>query len=775
MLYTAHIRSDGTEQTVRTHLLNVSRLAGEYLEPCQMSTVGRLVGVLHDAGKLTAEFNGYIHQLIKAARGSIDHSYAGARLLYALYDTASPTERTAALTMAHTIVSHHGLHDWLDGDGRDYFSARISRSEGFDEVESAINDTVSEAELKELASEALGEWQTCTEAISKISADKTELAFGLGMLERLIQSALIDADRTDTADFMSGIETPDPPDRAELWKKMQGKLEGELAAFENRTDSISLRRRSISDRCEQFARHRIGACKLIVPTGGGKTLASLRAAITQCRCFGKDRIFYIAPFMSILEQNSDVIGRIAGEGSFLEHHSDMLASIEDENELNEYLLRAERWDSPVISTTMVQFFNTLFSAQTSSVRRMHRLANSVIIIDEVQSVPLKCSDLFCLAVNFLTRVCRTSVILCSATQPTFERKEKYRLLLDDQPDMISDYEEDFQAFRRTRVIPPESGSDFDSGDAACFCCERFRENGDLLVITNTKAQARRLYELIKEELGSEAAVMHLSANMCPAHRRQRIEELRGMLKEHKPVVCVTTQLIEAGVDISFRCVVRSLAGLDNAAQAAGRCNRSGEYGRLCPVYLIKLKDEALGRLDEIKTAREQTENITKYMPGADLLSVDVQNEFFSRMFKEFSERLSYPVKDGDTDTTLLDLLSLDKERWQLCKKADKFTSQAFRTAGTLFEVIDKNTESVIVPYDDAAEELIGGLNSDKSPAEMRELLRRAQKYSVSVYSGSSPGQAVYTTLSGAKVLRNQYYSREFGLDLNGSEHELLCY
>ena len=248
-----------------------------------------------------------------------------------------------------------------------------------------------------------------------------------------------------------------------------------------------------------------------------------------------------------------------------------------------------------------------------------------------------------------------------------------------------------------------------------------------------------------------------------------------MLKEHKPVVCVTTQLIEAGVDISFRCVVRSLAGLDNAAQAAGRCNRSGEYGRLCPVYLIKLKDEALGRLDEIKTAREQTENITKYMPGADLLSVDVQNEFFSRMFKEFSERLSYPVKDGDTDTTLLDLLSLDKERWQLCKKVDKFTSQAFRTAGTLFEVIDKNTESVIVPYDDAAEELIGGLNSDKSPAEMRELLRRAQKYSVSVYSGSSPGQAVYTTLSGAKVLRKQYYSGEFGLDLNGSEHELLCY
>lgn len=776
MQFTAHVRkTDKAVQTVGEHCRNVADLAEGYLEGVGLGKTGKLVGLMHDAGKLSVAFDDYINERSNAVRGSIDHSFAGARYLTDLCVDSDDEQKKAVISMAHVIMSHHGLCDWVDENCEDNFGRRVLKNDSYDEICGNISELIDGEDMEYLIKTASEEWLTSDTA----AENKTEYAFYIGMLERLIQSALIDADRIDTADFMSAKETSPEPDYTALWSEMDRRMDEKLSGFEGCADRISLQRRSISDRCAAFAEHRVGACRLIVPTGGGKTLSSMRFAIKQCERFGLKRIFYIAPFMSILEQNSEIIADLAGKENFLEHHSNIVAQIDDENEYNAYQLSAERWDKPVIATTMVQFLNTLFSGKTSSVRRMHRFSEAVIIVDEAQSVPLRCTNLFALAVNFLTKVCGSTVVLCSATQPTFEQNN-HRLILDENPDMITDHVSDFEIFRRTQIIPAIEKIGYDFDKAARFCCEKFDENGDLLLIVNTKAQALKMYELMKERMGERAYIIHLSTNMCPAHRKKRIGTLRRFLKRGLPVICITTQLIEAGVDISFRCVVRTLAGLDNAAQAAGRCNRSGEYGRLCPVYLINFNNKAenLGNLTVIKEGQQISRNIlSRKEEFENILSVEAQSEFFRQLFNNNKDKLSYPIeKEG---FTLLELLSLNERRREVRKKTYPELSQAFKTAGKYFEVIDSRTENVVVPYNKEAHEIILQMNGVLNPKDAIGLLRKAQKYTVSIYSGAgrklADEGAIYTNANGVTVLDERFYSKEYGVTTNGAEREVLMY
>ena len=769
MTYAAHIRaSDKAVQTVGEHCKNTASLAESYLVDLDLANAGKIIGLLHDAGKLTKEFDDYINGASKAARGSIDHSYAGAKYLADMSD--DERKAIAGIGLAHTIISHHGLHDWVNDDCRDYYKIRTSKNEGYDQVLNDLSELIGNIDLDTLFNNAAVEWLNAANRIK--ATDKTEFAFYVGMLERLLLSALIDADRTDTSDFMSNTKTLQHIDNSSLWKSMDKSMDRMLERFANMTDTISIQRRSISDRCAKFAEHQVGVCKLIVPTGGGKTLSSLRFAIKQALYFGKKQVFYIAPFMSILEQNSEVIEALAGKENFLEHHSNLAAEIDDENEYNAYQLSAERWDPPVIATTMVQFLNTLFSGKTSSVRRMHRLSNAVIIIDEVQSVPLKCTHLFSLAVNFLAKVCKSTIVLCSATQPTFD-KNRYKIQFDELSEMTGDHTLDFQIFHRNDIVPKLETYGYDFEEAAEFCRKRFEENNDLLLIVNTKAQALNMYKLLKEKMKGRAFLFHLSTNMCPKHRKKRINTLRRFLKRNLPVICVTTQLIEAGVDISFSCVVRAIAGLDNAAQAAGRCNRNGEKGRICPVYIINFKNEQLGSLNEIKAAQRITRCIIN--SKKDLLSPKTQNEYYQQLFSDCSERLDYTVGE----VTLLDLLSLNKSRWEIYKDAHWELAQAFKTAGRLFEVIDRNTEAVLVPYDKNAKDIIASLNNDPTPAEISRLIAKAQKYTVSIYAGNKKALiengAIYVSNNGINILDKRFYNSEFGITTEGSQRELLIY
>lgn len=798
--YISHIReSDKKEQTVSEHSNNVAKIASEFGQAVQMSHTAWLQGILHDAGKLCTDFTEYIRGKSDAKRGEIDHSYMGAKYLANLAIEMYKESRLnpdAALLIGRTILSHHGLHDWLTEDGENYFEKRTSIIKQDKEVECALPEIVSDGTLKKYYQESVKEYdamqqkmeQLYKEMIAKGEKEKRELsgdakcvipAFYQGFLERLMQSILMDADQTDAANFNDDIVYTSPKEPMGVWNNMEKQMQKKCTAFRKKTDLISRRRMNISDRCAAFANHDVKICRLVVPTGGGKTLSALRFAIEYSQKHNVNQIFYIAPFNSILEQNSDVIREIAGEENFLEHHSNVFSRLEEnENEterLSTYQMRTERWDVPVIATTLVQFLNALFDGKSSSVRRMHHLCRAVIIIDEVQAIPAKCIHLFNLAMNFLTHICGSTVVLCSATQPCLEQAA-YPILLDKQESMTADFQADFDAFRRT-VLHSAGEKSFSYEEAAKFCTQQYQENGNLLLVVNTKQAALTMFQKLKERNGASATVLHLSTNMCPVHRRTVIQQMREQLSAHQPLICVTTQLIEAGVDISFRCVVRSMSGLDHAAQAAGRCNRNGEYD-CCSVYLIQLEEEKLAAaLKQIEKEQEITKKILFFHEKEDLLHPQIMQNYFEGYLTTFQNQFSYPLPDSDHET-LLRLLSTNSNN---AKQAEakmhgsvplrlKNHMQAFRTAGKKFQVIAEQTTDILVPYG-AGEKLILDLNGELYGNAFPKLLRKAQQYLVSVYSGTLKAleakDALIQLESGVLALKSGYYSLEKGVCADG--------
>ena len=787
MEFAAHIRQkDDSVQTVAEHCKNVSEIARKFGNRIGIGSICEISGLLHDIGKLINKFNDYIHGDSSCRRGEIDHSFAGAKYIRSI--TESKTNKSLNYVgrfIGRVILSHHGLKDWVDDEGTDNFSRLTEKSDNYDEI---LNNLNSFTELKitdEMLANAAKEYENIKSiifGITKYIPQKRQpraYAFYMGMFERIAESILIDADRIDTADFMSDEMTERDYNFGEIIVSMEKQMNERLGKFDGLSDSISKRRKNISERCKAAAENQIGITKLIVPTGGGKTLSSLRFAVEYCKIHKKQRIIYTAPFLSILEQNAEEFRRIAGEENFLEHHSNYASKIADsehkelrENELHEYELRSEKWDSPVIATTMVQLLNALFSGKTTDVRRMHRLEGSVIIIDEVQSLPIKCVYIFDLAMNFLSSVCGATIVLCTATQPPFDKLGEFPLLLDkNTPNITGDTKEDFEIFKRVKIENLFCSEGYTTEEIAEFCAEKQKEFESLLLVVNTKAEARELFGALKEI--SDADIVHLSTNMCPQHRREIISALREKMSGK---ICVTTQLIEAGVDISFGCVVRIIAGMDNAAQAAGRCNRSGEFGGERPVYLLNIRGEKLSGLPEISEAQAISIAMLQSGKYADLIGVEAMEAYFSELYRRNSTKLFFSTKGPDGN--LLDFLSLNNDWFMLLKNnAVRNCAQAFKTAGKKFEVISDETEGIIVPYDDKAKEIIADLNSNITPAEQAKLLRKAQKYTVNIYTNLfktlCENGGIYELSCGAFALDESYYNKQFGITDEPSETELL--
>jgi len=576
---------------------------------------------------------------------------------------------------------------------------------------------------------------------------------------------------------MQNCQTELRYDAADIFTQARDNLSEIYKAFEQNTDIVSRQRCDIARRCEAFAGHPVKTCKLVVPTGGGKTLSSFRFALRHCLEYGKKKIIYTAPFMSILEQNSDEIKAFVGDEWLTEHHSNIWAELEDDEVLHEYELRTEKWDSPVITTTMVQMLNTFFLDKGSSVRRFHRLCDSILIIDEIQSIPVKCVHLFNLAVNFLSQMCGTVIVLCSATQPAIENVD-HPIILDADWSMTGDTDKDFDVFHRTDVISKVTPYGMSNIEAAEFAAEKFKEYGNLLMVVNTKTSAKNLYRLLKERCAN-AEVVHLSTNMCPQHRRDSLRNILAALKAGKPIICVTTQLIEAGVNVSFRCVIRSLAGLDNAAQAAGRCNRNGESPIPCPVYLIKLREENVAKLDGMESAQRISERIISSKQYPDLLSSQTQSVYSAVLYTEMKKELSYRVKVDGMDTNLVDLLSLNHDNFSMSglPKERQFSVQAFKTAGSNFEVISSQTRDIIVPYDDDAKSVIASLDTPWAFASDKNIKKKAQRYTVSIfewqYKKLSDCGAIRALCSGAAALEDGFYNKEYGIDIDAEQKVLI--
>ncbi|MDO4293229.1 MAG: CRISPR-associated helicase Cas3' [Eubacteriales bacterium] len=763
--YIAHADScTGRKQSLTEHLKNVLQLAEENCPLDILRNLVRVAASVHDSGKLCADFQAYMQDVLekgeKAPKRQVDHATAGGRIVEMI-----GKDVLAAKMIATAIYAHHGLQDCVDlSTGRSLSEKRKEKEPeiSFLEVVRRFAQMEDLTVLKDIFKAAHQDVQQLYAGIRKLTGQTEEKnkygneEFYLGMYERLLLSVLIDSDWSDAACFAENKPLPKRTSREriqEIWAESIAHFEKYMtnSVRSGTVSPLNRYREEIAEMCGQAAQHPGRLYRLTVPTGAGKTLSSLRFALYHAQRYGRQHIFYAAPFNSILEQNAADIKRAVGNDSYvLEHHCNVIR--EDEEQEAVYKKLTESWDSPFVVTTAVQMLNTLFSGQKSSIRRMYSLCNSVIIFDEVQAIPAQCTELFYLAVNFLTECCNTTVVLCSATQPSLAALRENNLL--PCREMAGDIRQYMEAFRRVEI---EDQTERVPGGMSLeqlsdFAGEQLERYGTVLAVVNTKAAAKGLYQILRESGPAGCRLYHLSTDMCAAHRSKTISDMRSVLSEKKKqVICVSTQLIEAGVNLSFSCVIRSLSGLDSAVQAAGRCNRHKEMEDLGKVFLVRLSAEAekTERMREVRTAGLVSEKfLYEYRKQEDTFEHSLDSLPSIKRYYELyyyalpEEETKYPVMlpELQVKSNLMDLLGEDKLGRGQYRRAHGGThlktplGQAFRTAGDQFEVIREDQKlSVIIPYDEEAKRQIGRLESlHTTYEEQRAALRRLQRYAVGI-------------------------------------------
>lgn len=787
----AHVRaSDGEEQSLQQHLSSVSKLAAEFSLKLNAEKAGAAIGFLHDVGKLSSSFQAYIRSATgltnpdaddyvdaSGLKGKIDHSTTGAQLIWDECRKWGPQGMLVGQILALCVASHHsGLIDCISPDGRRRFRERMSKESALThrgECERLLSDTERDTIRRMLGKELVRETaKTLAAIVRPVEKEKSNpliQAFRLGFFTRILFSCLIDADRIDSADFEFPANRLDRAGRFSSWDTLVSRAEEFFSSLLVRSPIDTIRSR-ISNECKARALDPLGQFTLTVPTGGGKTFSSLRFALHHARYHRLKRIIYIIPYTSIIEQNADAIRQVLERDTdrqslVLEHHS----NLEPQQVSWRDKLVAQNWDAPVVLTTMVQFLEALFSGGTRGARRVHQLAESVIIFDEIQTLPVRCVHLFCNALNFLTEHCRTSAVFCTATQPLLHElkfPEKGQLVVGPANEIMPDVTELFDELKRVRVINRMKPGGWREDEIVLLAIEQFETHGSCLVIVNTKDWARRLYDLLHEQVASDA-LFYLSTNLCPMHRRDSFNRLRARLDGGERTLCVSTQLIEAGVDIDFSSVVRFAAGLDSIAQAAGRCNRSGNR-QSAPVYVINPENEPLNQLRDIKEGRDVAVRVlTEGRP--DPLCPEIMKRYFRYYFYNRADEMDYPISKNELgrDDTLLNLLS---ENSKVTAGEQPLLSQSFQTAGDLFQAIDSPTQGVIVPYGKRGREILADLAATSEAHELQlfsKLLREAQQYSVNVFPHTllrlERNKALHMIQSKLYGVDEAYYSDEYGL------------
>ena len=748
----AHINANKEEQTILEHLFGVANKAKNKGKYIGLENLLYLTGLLHDLGKGSQAYEVYIRKAVEdplsVHKGEIDHSTAGGKYIFDNYYNGNQIQRITAQLISIAIASHHGLFDCININGINNFTRRTNKTFEihYEEVLSnCINTILKTNNLEKLFEKSFKESKEIFIKIkNSITADMNDnncSFFLLSCFERMILSILVDSDWSDTSEFMNEriiTHSIDDNELHEIWEKMQLNLNNHINGFKI-DNKISLLRKSISDECYEFGKNSGGIYCLPIPTGGGKTLSGLRYAIEHAKVNLKNRIIYVAPYLSILEQNANEYRKALGSDDYiLEHHSNIIIDDAD----NEYRYLRETWDSPIILTTMVQFLEVLFSGRMQSIRRMNQLANSVIIIDEIQSLPIKCVSIFNLMMNFLSRICNTTIILCSATQPLLGEVNK-NILYGQPVNITKNIEQRFIDFKRTSIINSIVQGGYNTDELAKFVMSKMDSVGSCLIILNTKTAVKNLHIKLKEVLklnNLDIKLVQLTTYMCAEHRSNIIEDLKKELGRQK-VICISTQLIEAGVDISFQCVIRSLAGLDNIAQAAGRCNRNGEL-EMGNVFVINYRDENVSKLKDIKEAQRATQKIfdkieddsiyAKY----DLLSPKMINLFYEIYFYNRKDEMDYTIKDSNT--TILDLLDKNPVGSLAYQERNGesipiILKQAFGYAGQEFEVIDSNTIGILIPYKNG-KEYIDIIRESNDFIEIKRELKKMQRYTVNMYN-----------------------------------------
>jgi len=698
-------------QLLASHLQNVAELSAKYAFVFGAEEWGRFTGLLHDLGKASDAFQ----KRLAGASIRVDHATAGGQLAFDLMNGSGDFLPALA---AFPVLGHHGgLPD--GGYAADIGATRTVHARRRKKIED-FSCWRQLLDFSELPHKALPQ--------QIAHAPEEEQGFATAFFIRMLYSCLVDADWLDTERFCNPERfdlRPNCPSMEAIASQFSAFAAEHLQGGRRGNPDIQQWRQNIQGWCREAGKKPRGAFSLTVPTGGGKTFSSLAFALKHAREHSMSRVIYVIPFTSIIEQNAAEFRRALGplgESAVLEHHSsvqepdpDAADSLNEKDaaSVSDMRLAAENWDAPLVVTTAVQFFESLFARTSSRCRKLHNIANSVIVLDEAQMLPTPLLAPCVMALRELVRGYGASVVLCTATQPSLSYRPDV-LECGFEPDEITEIipsialPELFAAFRRVSILNAGTLSN----DAVA---ERLRESRQGMVIVNTREAARRIFEC----LGRQEGHYHLSAAMHPEHRRSQLFVIRQRLKNGEVCRVVSTTLIEAGVDIDFPVVYREATGIDSIAQAAGRCNREGllRQGGMVFVYTPEKPSRAPFVRRRALAARHVLETY------ADILAPEAITAYFDRLYA--MENL-----DSEQILTKLDEALLDDDLLQL-------PAIPFAEVANAMRFITDDTVSVIVECAEALDLLVRLEATDDHDAA-RRILRALQAYTVQVYANAVP-------------------------------------
>ena len=738
----AHTREGGSIQSLSEHIEGVAQHCAQFLEQAglpELAPLGRLLAQLHDAGKAQPAFQRYI---LGESAAKAPHSAAGALLATKLlpsHPKGHPLKRTRiAQLLAYAISGHHrGLYNYG------------GLETNLDDIETKDRCKKAEGALSELMSEVqnwVKEHGARTESYLRKLANRVEEEEQAQALIRLLFSCLVDADFLDTEAFMDEERKErrqEATSRYTSLEVLRDRLTKHMEGF-SKEGAINKARSAFLNRCRAHGRTcPKGYYSLFLPTGGGKTLSSMAWALETALKHDAQRIIYVIPYTSIITQTAGIFREIFGEEHVLEHHSDIsFAGGEASQEAERYertRLLAENWDAPIIVTTNVQFFESLFSHKVSRNRKVHSIANSVVVFDEVQMFPTEFLSPMLRLLDDLKHIYGTQLLFCSATLPPFDKDHSspfkkvndYHQLSDAIQPIVPEDPELFKVF--DRVIYHLEEKTYTTEELA----QALGQHASALCVVNSRRDAAQLYRALLET-GKEAQdVIHLSRNMCSAHLKGCIAEIRQRLKEDIPTIVISTQLIEAGVDIDLPIVYRAMSGLDSIVQAGGRCNREGK--RLVPgeVYVFSLSDGG-----NAAKAIAQGQHATRFL--LDNPEAETYTSIPLELIEAYYRRYYSSVGSFDTKHVIEDLYSEECEDWEF----------DFEKASVKFKLIEDVGCDFFVPYG-RGKELLEGLQKQTLYLNHR-MLRELQQYHVSVYNEE------YRELTEARLLSKIIVDRETG-------------
>jgi CRISPR-associated endonuclease/helicase Cas3 len=645
----------------------------------------KLAGLWHDLGKYRQSFQSYIKNNsgydpeahIEQNTNKI-HSMAGA--IHAIQELGAHGQ-----ILAYLIAGHHtGLPDWNTSEaGESALAIRLKKAKEENHLEQALQNSPAQI----------------TSASEKLHTKPLGGIAGLHLWMRMLFSCLVDADFLDTEAFMSPEKTATRaryPDVSVLKAQFDTYMMDK--ALKADPSPINTIRADILQACRSAALQKPGLFSLTVPTGGGKTLSAMAFALDHASLYRKRRVIVAIPYTSIIEQTANQYRSIFHD-AVVEHHS----NLDTETENSKSRLACENWDAPIIVTTNVQLLESLFAARTSRCRKLHNIANSVIVLDEAQLLPPNLLQPVLDVLRLLTEHYGVTLVLSTATQPALgSRKNGHGHItlrgLDNAREIIPDVSGLYAQLERVEVIKPD---DLQVRSSWEDIAQQLMQHESVLAIVNTRKDCRTLTDLMP------ADTIHLSGLMCVEHRSDTIKKIKARLKDKQPIRVISTQLVEAGVDLDFPVVYRALAGLDSIAQAAGRCNREGKLEKGRVVVFVPPKPPPKGML----TFGEQATRSVWHGRTTDLLSHELYQTYFQQYF-------------GATDPDEYGVLPL------LTDGAQKCVVQ-FRSAADQFRMIDdKASRQIFVPYDEEGQKHIDML---KAGLLERYLMRKLQRYCVTVY------------------------------------------